>query len=81
MLDRGSRSINFVLTSLVFNVVPTALEIALVTGIFATQCGAEYAALTLATLATYVGYTVRVTTWRTDIRKDLNKLEAVAAEI
>lgn len=31
-VDRGSRSINFVLTSLVFNVVPTALEIGLVAG-------------------------------------------------
>jgi hypothetical protein len=70
VMDRGSRSINFVLTALVFNVVPTALEIALVAGIFAHQCGAEYAAVTLATLATYVGYTVRVTSWRDGIRKE-----------
>jgi ATP-binding cassette subfamily B (MDR/TAP) protein 7 len=79
VLDRGSRSINFVLTSLVFNVVPTILEIALVTGIFAVQCGPAYAAITLSTLATYVGYTVQVTTWRSGIRKDLNRLEAAAA--
>lgn len=57
VMDRGSRSINFVLTSLVFNVVPTALEIGLVCGIFATQCGWQYAATTLATLTTYVYYT------------------------
>ena len=81
VMDRGSRSINFVLSSLVFNVVPTALEIALVTGIFASQCGAEYAAVTLATLATYIGFTVRVTTWRNHIRKDLNKSETSAAAI
>jgi ATP-binding cassette subfamily B (MDR/TAP) protein 7 len=43
VLDRGARSINFVLTSLVFNVVPTLLEIGLVAGIFAAQCGWEYA--------------------------------------
>jgi ATP-binding cassette subfamily B (MDR/TAP) protein 7 len=54
-LDRGARSINFVLTSLVFNVVPTALEITLVSGILAAQCGWEYAAVTLATMAAYVG--------------------------
>lgn len=33
VMDRGSRSINFVLNSMVFNVVPTALEISLVSGI------------------------------------------------
>ena len=81
VLERGSRSINFVLTSLVFNVVPTALEILLVTGIFASQCGAEYAAVSLATLAGYVAYTVKVTVWRTDIRKSMNRLEATAANI
>ena len=78
-LDRGSRSINFVLTSLVFNVVPTALEIALVAGIFAVQCGSAYAAITLSTLGAYVLFTVKVTTWRSGIRKDLNRLEAAAA--
>lgn len=79
VMDRGSRSINFVLTSLVFNVVPTALEILLVTGVFAVQCGWEYAATTLLTLVAYVAYTVRITTWRTGIRKELNKLENEAS--
>jgi len=80
-LDRGSRSINFVLTSLVFNVAPTALEIALVSAIFAHQCGWEYAMVTLSTLAAYVGFTVKVTTWRTGIRKDLISRESAAAAI
>ena len=43
VLDRGARSINFVLSSLVFNVVPTALEIALVSAILAHTCGVQYA--------------------------------------
>ena len=34
IIDRGSKSINFVLTSLVFNVAPTILEIILVSSIF-----------------------------------------------
>ena len=42
-VERGARSINFVLTSLVFNVVPTILEISLVAGILYFQCGWEYA--------------------------------------
>jgi ABC-type transport system involved in Fe-S cluster assembly fused permease/ATPase subunit len=79
VMDRGSRSINFVLTSLVFNVVPTILEIGLVSSVFAVQCGVEYSAVTLATMAAYVAYTVKITTWRTGIRKDLNRLENEAS--
>jgi hypothetical protein len=32
IIDRGSRSINFALSAMLFNVVPTILEVALVTG-------------------------------------------------
>lgn len=32
VLDRGTRGINFILSSMVFNVLPTALEVALVAG-------------------------------------------------
>ena len=33
IMDRGTRGINFILTSMVFNVVPTALEVVLVAGV------------------------------------------------
>lgn len=61
VMDRGSRSINFVLSSLVFNVVPTALEISLVSVILASHFGPIYAAVTLGTMGAYVGFTVSVT--------------------
>ncbi|RHY42922.1 hypothetical protein DYB38_012535 [Aphanomyces astaci] len=74
-IDRGSRSIDFVLRSLLFSVVPTALEIGLVSGIMAHQFGWEYAAITMGTLTAYTGFTIVVTQWRTDIRRRMNKLE------
>ncbi|OQR87212.1 ATP-binding Cassette (ABC) Superfamily [Achlya hypogyna] len=74
-IDRGSRSIDFVLRSILFNVAPTALEIALVSSIMAHQFGWEYAAVTLGTLTAYTGFTVGVTQWRTEIRRRMNKLE------
>ena len=79
VIDRGSRSINLVLTALVFNVVPTAFEISLVCGIFWVQCGWEYALTTLATLVSYVLYTVQVTNARSTTRKELNQLENKAS--
>ena len=38
-IDRGSRSINFALSAMLFNVVPTALEVSLVSGILAYNLG------------------------------------------
>ena len=81
MVERGSRSINFVLTSLVFNAVPTLLEIGMVAGILAVQYGWQYSAITLATLGSYIGFTVAVTTWRTAIRRGMLRQEAAAAAV
>ena len=40
-IDRGSRSINFALSAMLFNVVPTALEVTLVSGILAYNLGTQ----------------------------------------
>ncbi|KAI1294881.1 Iron-sulfur clusters transporter ABCB7, mitochondrial [Halotydeus destructor] len=46
-IDRGSRGINFILQALVFNVVPTIFEVALVSSILWYKCGGQYAAVAL----------------------------------
>lgn len=79
VLDRGNRSISYVLSSMVFNVVPTILEIGLVAGILAAKCGAAYAGVTVGTLAAYVAYTVGITQWRTQFRQNMNKAENAAS--
>lgn len=42
-IDRGSRGINFVLSAMVFNIVPTVFELALVSSILGIKCGAAFA--------------------------------------
>jgi ATP-binding cassette subfamily B (MDR/TAP) protein 7 len=74
-IDRGTRGINFILTSMVFNVVPTAVEIALVSGILAYSYGAPFAALVGGTVATYTVFTLAVTQWRTRFRQEMNRAE------
>ena len=74
-IDRGTRGISFLLNSMVFNVFPTAFEIALVSGILASKCGPEFAALTGGTIATYTAFTIACTTWRTKFRRQMNQLE------
>eukprot|EP01090_Pellita_catalonica_P002003 TRINITY_DN11691_c0_g1_i2.p1 TRINITY_DN11691_c0_g1~~TRINITY_DN11691_c0_g1_i2.p1 ORF type:complete len:678 (+),score=76.37 TRINITY_DN11691_c0_g1_i2:44-2077(+) len=78
-IDRGTRGINFVLNAMVFNVVPTVLEISFVSGILWWRCGTSYAYVTLATILAYTVFTLSVTQWRTKFRKQMNAMESEAA--
>ena len=81
IIDRGTRGINFIMSSMVVNVIPTALEVSLVSGILAYKCGAPFAALTAATLGLYTAFTFWVTQWRSQFRREMNKAEADASAI
>ncbi|KAI9296724.1 P-loop containing nucleoside triphosphate hydrolase protein [Neoconidiobolus thromboides FSU 785] len=71
-IDRGTKGINFLLSAIVFHMLPTVLEVAMVCSILASNYGAQFAALTLGTVTAYTTFTVMVTTWRTKIRRDMN---------
>jgi ABC-type transport system involved in Fe-S cluster assembly fused permease/ATPase subunit len=58
------RSINFVLDTMAFKVVPTILEIGLVCGILGSSFGPEFIGVTITTLVAYVAFTVGITNWR-----------------
>ncbi|KAH1263082.1 ABC transporter B family member 25 [Glycine max] len=75
IIDRGSRGINFILSSMVFNVVPTILEISMVAGILAYKFGAPFALITSLSVAAYVTFTLTITQWRTKFRKAMNKAD------
>ncbi|XP_076271132.1 ATP binding cassette subfamily B member 7 isoform X2 [Rhynchophorus ferrugineus] len=74
-IDRGSRGINFVLTAMVFNIVPTFFELALVSSILGVKCGAAFAGISLGCVGVYAVYTLGVTQWRTKFRIFMNKAE------
>ncbi|URD92024.1 ABC transporter transmembrane region [Musa troglodytarum] len=75
IIDRGSRAINFILSSMVFNVAPTILEIAMVSGILAYKFGATFAWITSLSVAAYIAFTLIVTQWRTKFRQAMNKAD------
>lgn len=75
IIDRGSRAINFILSAMVFNVVPTILELAMVSGILAYKYGATFAWITSLSMAAYVAFTLVVTQWRTKFRQAMNKAD------
>lgn len=78
-LDRGQRSISFVLNAIVFHIGPTVLEVSLVTGLMAYHFGPAHAAVVMATVAGYTAFTFAVSTWRTKFRREMNRLENQAS--
>lgn len=74
-IDRGTRGISFVLSALVFNVVPTIVEVGLVSGILYSKFGLNYALVSVGCIASYTAFTFAITQWRTKFRIDMNKAE------
>ncbi|KAK9121492.1 hypothetical protein Syun_019109 [Stephania yunnanensis] len=60
---------------MVFNVVPTVLEISMVSGILAYKFGASFAWITSLSVAAYIIFTLVVTQWRTKFRQLMNKAD------
>jgi len=80
-IDRGTKGISFLLTSMVFHIIPTALEISMVCGILAYQYGPKFAAITALTMVAYTGFTVVTTSWRTKFRKQANAADNAGATV
>ncbi|UYV83429.1 ABCB7, partial [Cordylochernes scorpioides] len=77
-IDRGTRGINFVMTALVFNVVPTIFEVGLVSSILYYKCGGSFTLLTLGCINSYAAFTLALTQWRTKFRVQMNKADSEA---
>ncbi|KAJ2763033.1 Iron-sulfur clusters transporter atm1, mitochondrial, partial [Coemansia nantahalensis] len=80
-IDRGTKGISFILSSLVVHLVPTLLEIGIVAGILAHQFGPQYAVVTVATMAAYIVFTLAITQWRTRFRRAMNVADNQAATV
>lgn len=77
-IERGTKGIEFLLRFMLFNVLPTLLEIALTCGILWKLYGISYALLTLATLIAYIGWTLAITEWRLKFRRVMNDTDSEA---
>ncbi|KAL2441832.1 Iron-sulfur clusters transporter atm1, mitochondrial [Exophiala dermatitidis] len=80
-LDRGTKGISFLLTSMLFHIFPTVLEISMVCGILTYKYGASFAAITAATMVAYSAFTIATTSWRTKFRKQANAADNQGATV
>lgn len=77
-IERGSSGIEFLLRMLLFNIIPTIIEIAMVGVLLWTLLSPAFALATLGTIAAYVIWTVGLTNWRTRFRREMNDNDSIA---
>ncbi len=77
-IERGVRGIESLISYSLYSVIPTLIEVGLVLTILAVKFDAWFAGITLAALVFYIFFTVRVTEWRTQFRKQANEFDSAA---
>lgn len=77
-IERGTKGIEYLLRMILFNIVPTAIEIIMVSGLLWGFLGLRYALVTLATIIGYIAWTLTVTEWRTQFRRTMNESDGEA---
>ncbi|GAA0364244.1 ABC transporter ATP-binding protein/permease [Bowmanella denitrificans] len=75
-IERGTTGIGFLMRFMVFNIVPTLLEIALVVGLLFYQYGFSFAAVILSSVVAYVWFSVKATHWRTRYVREVNQADS-----
>ncbi len=77
-IERGSRGVSTLVNFTLYSIVPTAVEVLLVTAWLAWQYPPIFAVITLSALVLYAVYTIAVTEWRTHFRRQMNDLDSKA---
>ncbi len=77
-IERGTKSIESLLGTAVFNIIPTLIEVVLVAGVLWAMFDWTYSAVTLATVLGYIVFTVTTTEWRLKYRRKMNAADSAA---
>ncbi|MBT8002754.1 MAG: ABC transporter ATP-binding protein/permease, partial [Rhodospirillales bacterium] len=77
-VERGTKGIEFLLTFMLFNILPTLIEILLVCGILWTLYNVWFALVTLGTITGYIVWTLSITEWRIKFRRRMNETDSEA---
>lgn len=75
-IERGNAGIGFLMRFMVFNIVPTLLEILMVVGILWGKYSIGFAAVVFGAVVIYIGFSVVATEWRTRFVRELNQAES-----
>jgi ABC-type transport system involved in Fe-S cluster assembly fused permease/ATPase subunit len=75
-IERGTSGISFLMRFLVFNIIPTLFEIAVVVGVLFYNYGVSFALIILVSVVGYVSFSVKATDWRTKYVREVNQADS-----
>jgi len=78
VIERGIKGIDFLLRFMLFNILPTLLEITLVCAILWSLFGYIFSVITLITVVIYITFTLLFTEWRLKYRRAMNESDSEA---
>tara|TARA_R110002110_G_scaffold10383_22_gene51063 strand:+ start:3826 stop:5682 length:1857 start_codon:yes stop_codon:yes gene_type:complete len=77
-IERGVKGIDFLLRFMLFNILPTLLEVLMVCGVLIWLYDISFAIVTFLTIIAYIAYTLVVTEWRIKFRRRMNEKDSEA---
>jgi ABC-type transport system involved in Fe-S cluster assembly fused permease/ATPase subunit len=77
-IERGTRAVHSLISYSLYSILPTLIEVVLVLTLLAVKFDAAFAWITLSALVVYIAFTISVTEWRTQFRKQMNEYDSVA---
>jgi len=77
-IERGTRALQSLVSYSLYTIVPTLVEVVLVLSVLGARFDMGYVWITLAALAVYITFTVTVTEWRSQFRREMNELDSKA---
>jgi len=75
-IDRGNSGVSFLMRFMIFNIIPTLLEIIMVIVILFVNYGVWFALITALSIISYILYSVKATNWRTEFIREANKADS-----
>lgn len=77
-IERGVQSLQSLVQYSLYTIVPTLVELVLALALLGSRFDMGYVLITLVALAAYATFTISVTEWRTQWRRQMNELNARA---
>lgn len=75
-IDRGGNGFSFLIRMMVFNILPTLIEIGMVAAILLFSFNAYYALIIVVSVSIYIYFTVVTTEWRNRFIRESNQLDS-----
>jgi ATP-binding cassette subfamily B protein len=75
-IERGTNGISFLMRFMIFNIIPTFLELFLVIGLLLANYPPVFGLITSVAVIAYVAYSVKITEWRTQYVREANRMDS-----